>query len=58
MDDKKRDALMWVIGAALLVTIVFSVRDTAREMMFDSKKVGSIAEIEIPAVPDVKTDRD
>ncbi len=58
MDKKKRDALMWLIGAALLVAIVFSVRDTAREMMFESKRVGSIAEIEIPAVPDVKTDRD
>ncbi len=58
MDQKRRDILMRIIGVALLIVVAFSIRDTAREMMFESKKVGSIAEIEVPAVPDVKTDRD
>ena len=57
MRNKKRDILMYITGAVLLVVLVLSLRDTAREMMFDSKKVSSISEIEVPTVPDVKTER-
>ena len=57
MNKKTRDALMWIIGAALVVVCVISMAGTAKEMMFDSKKVGSIAEITVPDVPSVTTER-
>jgi len=57
MKNKKQDTLMYLLGVALLIVTVFSVRDTVIENVFESKKVGSISEITVPEVPDVTTER-
>ena len=53
----KKEWYMWVLGLALLLVVAASLGNTIKLTLLENKKVSSIAEIQIPEVPDVKTER-
>ena len=57
MKNNKLDIYMTVLGVILLVIFGASAYVTGRAQIMESKKVGSIAEISVPEVPEVTTDR-
>ena len=57
MKNNKLDIYMAVLGVILLVIFGASAYVTGRAQIMESKKVGSIAEISVPEVPEVTTDR-
>lgn len=57
MKNKKLDALMLALGVIMVAVFVASILITGQASVRESKKVGSIADIAVPAVPDVTTDR-
>ena len=57
MNNKKLDSFMAVLCVVMAVVLVGSVFLTGRAQVMAGKRVGSIAEISVPAVPEVTTDR-
>ena len=57
MSNKKLDFGMTLLGLAVLVAFVLSIVQYGRDLKFAEKKVDSIADIEVPAVPSVSTNR-
>ncbi len=57
MNKKKLDFFMTILGLALLAVFVVSIVGYGRNLKRAEKKVDSIADIEVPAVPSVATNR-
>ena len=57
MKNKRLDICMALLGVALLVVCVANVISTGRAQVRQDKRVGSIAEISVPDVPEVTTTR-
>ena len=49
MNSKKRDFFMTILGLAVLAAFVVSIVQYGRDLKMAEKKVGSIAEIEVPS---------
>ena len=54
---KNTDLLMKLLGLVVLIAFAVSIGSTIKQTKLEQKKVGSISEITVPAVPDVKTQR-
>ncbi len=57
MNNKKLDFFMTILGLALLAVFVVSIVGYGKDLKLAEKKVDSIADIEVPAVPSVSTNR-
>lgn len=57
MKNKTLNICMALVGVALLAVFIWSAMDSGKSKVMDSKKVSSIADIVVPEVPDVSTDR-
>ncbi len=57
MVNKKLDFFMTILGLALLAVFVVSIVGYGKDLKLAEKRVDSIADIEVPAVPSVTTNR-
>ena len=57
MGNKKLDFFMTILGLALLAVFVVSIVGDGKDLTLAEKRVDSIADIEVPAVPSVTTNR-
>lgn len=57
MKNKTLNICMALAGIALLAVFIWSARSDGQAKVMDSKKVSSIADIVVPEVPNVTTDR-